>query len=536
MLLDLGFDFPFYSKKYRNTMVYPNGALIFESSADSTLLGPGCTDVFELRRMVAIAPLLAQLTIGSAQPNEGVFASLTANSATIRWAAETLPAAPLVSPSIPEPVNVAVTITSEGVITFQYGSGNQNLHLAAQTFSDCGPQPVVGLSNGHDVYSVAFPLRTYTNAPSISFAPPFNAPGTPEVLVETPKPGDTVRGVMRVSGIAYNPVGTLSVLSRRDIFIDGVERTTAAVVSRPDYCATNTVPGCPTVGFQAELNLAALGLAAGPHTVWVRASNTRGGFKDSAPVSFTVDAVAARLPAAAIEAPLAGTEISGTSVTFRGYAYAPDLRVSRVDLLIDGVTYPNTLYGITRTDICNALPAPLPPNCPSVGWSISVNTRTGTPPLPDGPHSMQIRVLDETGRFTLVPDQPVPFSVKNGPQTPPVGVITSIQPGDRLSGVVQASGYAYSPGSTISSTTGVLLVVDGVGLALAQYGLPRPAECATLSGVTACPNIGFNVNLDTRMLTNGNHVIGVQITNSAGLSIIVPNVVRNGMNVVVNNP
>jgi len=156
--------------------------------------------------------------------------------------------------------------------------------------------------------------------------------------------------------------------------------------------------------------------------------------------------------------------------------------------------------------------------------------------LPDGPHSMQLRVQDETGRFTLLPNQPVPFSVKNGAQTPPIGALTSIAPGDRLSGVVQISGYAYSPTGTISSTTGVILVIDGVGWDYAQYGLSRPTECATLTGVAACPNIGFNINLDTRLLTNGNHVIGVQITNSAGLSVIVPNLVRYGMNVVVNNP
>jgi len=149
---------------------------------------------------------------------------------------------------------------------------------------------------------------------------------------------------------------------------------------------------------------------------------------------------------------------------------------------------------------------------------------------------MQLRVLDESGRFTLLPNQPVPFSVKNGPQTPPIGAVTSIRPGDRLSGLVEISGYAYSPGGTISPTTGVVLVVDGVGWDYAQYGLPRPAECATLTGVTACPNIGFSISLDTRLLTNGNHVIGVQITNSAGLSIVVPNLVRDGMNVVVNNP
>ena len=144
---------------------------------------------------------------------------------------------------------------------------------------------------------------------------------------------------------------------------------------------------------------------------------------------------------------------------------------------------------------------------------------------------MQLRVLDETGRYTLL-GNPMPFTVKNGPQTFPTGALTSIKPNDRISGIVSVSGYAYSPGGAVTS---VVLLVDGSGLALATYGQPRPAECATLPGVAACPNIGFNVNFDTRTLTNGNHVIGVRITNNLGLGVTVPDLVRNGMNVVVDN-
>jgi hypothetical protein len=132
-----------------------------------------------------------------------------------------------------------------------------------------------------------------------------------------------------------------------------------------------------------------------------------------------------------------------------------------------------------------------------------------------------------------VPDFPIPFTVKNGPQTFPTGAITSVRPNDRLSGIVPISGYAYSPTGRVTS---VVLIVDGLGYALAQYGLPRPEECAALpSSVTACPNIGFSVNLDTRAFTNGNHVIGMQITNDSGLSVIVPTQTVLGMNVTVSN-
>jgi hypothetical protein len=436
---------------------------------------------------------------------------------------------------VPEPVNFALTLSADGVIRFFYGSGNQNLHTAAPTLSTCGAQPIAGFSNGHDVYAPSFRLRTYTNAPTLTLYPPFNATTTPEVILEQPAANENVRGIMTVSGIAYEPGSTSSInptfISRRDVFIDGVQRAVAGLTVRTDYCGSNLVPGCPLVGFQAQLNLTALNLSAGTHTISVRVTNSRGAFKETAPVSFNIDSGPARLPKAAIEAPAAGAELSGTAV-FRGYAYGEDLRVTRVDLLIDGMTYPVASYGLGRPDICATLVAPVPVNCPNVGWTLSLNTRTGYPPLPDGPHSMQLRVLDETGRYTLVPDFPIPFTVKNGPQALPAGAVTSIKPNDRLSGIVNLSGYAYSPGGRV---LGVLLVVDGLAISAAEYGQPRPEECASLPNVTACPNIGFSVTLDTRTLTNGSHVIGALIINDAGLSVVVPNQTVNGMNVTVSN-
>src|SRR5204863_8579678 len=133
--------------------------------------------------------------------------------------------------------------------------------------------------NGHDVYARTITLRTYTNAPNQIFYPPFNPATTPEIMLERPAADETVRGVMNVSGIAYDPGSTnLTFVSRRDIFIDGIQRAVASTVSRADYCAANPVAGCPAVGFQSNLNLAALNLSPGRHTIRVRVTNSRGAF------------------------------------------------------------------------------------------------------------------------------------------------------------------------------------------------------------------------------------------------------------------
>lgn len=519
----LPFDFPFFSKKYRSARLDPNGLLLFDLMAQTP-----CTDLPALRNVNGIAPLWTQLTVlGSAQPFEDIFMSQqTPNSVTFRWAAETYT---LFSPSLAgDPVNFAVTLVNDGTITFQYGS-NPNV-ASALTVSGCGPGPTQGISNGHELYAQSFVLTTLDKGLTVKFEPPYNFSSFPVAKVEKPAAGDKVQGVLTVSGIAYDPN---TAVSRVDVVIDNVERAVIRqFVPRTDFCSQQNVHGCPTVGFQVNLDLNQLGLAPGDHALSVRVTNTRGALVDfpDAPVTFTVVAGTSRLPIAKIESPIEGAELSATTVV-RGYAYAPDLRVTSVDTLIDGITYGPTSYNQRRDDICTPLSSPKPPNCPFVGFALSLNTRTGTPPLPDGPHSMQVRMLDEMGRYTIA-DQTLHFTVKNGPYQPPVGALSSPKPGDHLKGTVNVSGYAYSPGQKITS---VLVLVDGVSVATALYGSPRPDDCTNLPNVTACPNIGFSVSLDTMRFVSGPHVLGIQLRNDRGDSVIIPAVDRSGINVYFDN-
>jgi hypothetical protein len=450
-----------------------------------------------------------------------MYATFAPNSITFRWAAET---------QLASPVNFSATLNDDGAIDFFYGAGNGNLALVPAA-AGCGSGPTTGISNGHDLFAQRIALPSPINL-SLHWDPPFNNSSVPQVTLEAPVSGAAVQGVLTVSGVAFDTAATVN---RVDIVIDNVSRAVVSpTVSRPDVCAQQSVRGCPFVGFQTDLDLATLGLAAGPHLIRVRATNTRAGFSDTAPVSFTINAGAGRLPKGAIESPAAAAQLSGTTL-FSGYAYFDDpaLSVRRVDVLIDGLTYPGTVYGVARNEICTALPTPRPANCPGVGWALTLNTRTGLPPLPDGPHSMQIRVQDDSGRLTTLPDSPVAFTVKNGPQQAPIGAITAPLPNARLSGIVNIAGYAYSPGGQIGFA---VLLVDGFPFNTASYGAPRPDICASLPDVTACPNIGFNALLDTTLFVNGPHVLGVRITNTQGISVTVPALDSAGMNVVINNP
>jgi len=82
------------------------------------------------------------------------------------------------------------------------------------------------------------------------------------------------------------------------------------------------------------------------------------------------------------------------------------------------------------------------------------------------------------------------------------------------------------------------LVVDGEVRASVPYGTPRAAECAQLPDVKACPNIGFDLDFDTRVLTNGSHTLGVRVTGKSGQAVVLPGPsggLSFGLNVYVQN-
>ena len=520
--IDIPFEFPFYDKKHRSMNVHLNGLLSFGLPFNYSF--SPCTDALSLPGFTAIAPLWAQYDYPFSR-TQGIFVSYpTPKSMTVRWSLDTY-----TQFASGNPVNFAVTLTDEGLIQFQYGTGNVDIGLA-YTATGCGPGPITGISPGRDSLSRRVSLPSHQNT-AAQYEPPFNSPSLPVVIIEAPVANDKVKSIMTLTGIAYDPKATLS---RVDILVDGVNRGRATLgVSRPDYCTSNNVPGCPRVGFIATLDLKGLGVKPGQHTLALRATNIRGGYQQfpEAPLPFEMESGDVRVPYGKLESPTAGAELSGT-VTVSGYAFADDLRVISADTLIDGVTYGPTTYGIARTDVCNMLPQPRPLNCPSPGFRYVFNSQTVDPVLPSGRHYIQIRVRDQLGRFTMIPETPQEFTLKNDPLEKPVGAMLTPKQNDVLSDTVTVSGYAYTDTGRV---TRVLLLVDGEGFVAVPFNQPAADLCASLPNVKACPNIGFSYKLDTRRIPNGMHLLGVYVANDKGAYIIVPTVNSYGANVVIRN-
>ena len=500
----LPFAFPFYDKTYSSIYVWEQGLLSF---IDTRVVS--CTDAAAFRAVPGIAPFWMQLTTsGGAQAREGIYYTrLSPTSVRFRWAGETVTAFASGSP-----VNFAVVLNADGSVQFSYGAGNTNLSSAV-IYSGCTGtvgtyMPTIGISPGHDTYAQTYVQSSFTNSTGIRLDPPFLQSSDPTVIVESPAGGAHVQDILTVSGVAYDEVTNFS---RVYVLIDGVQfGSTTATGARGDFCSGKAVRGCPNIGFSMNINTSSL--TPGAHTLQVRGINARGSIVNvpKEPITFVVDPGQGRLPFGKVELPAAGSVVKGM-LTVRGYAAINDLRIAGVDTIIDGVTYGPTSYGINRSDICNTL-TPRPLNCPAIGFQYSFDTLAGVPPLQDGEHTLQIRVRDETGRLTVLPDSTTHFTVSNGgAYQNAVGDITSVKNGDTISGVVDIKGWAYIPGKKVLA---VSVYLDDIGVA-ASINQPAADVCATLKDVDACPNIGWTAKLDTKLLTNGPHVLFVYVFDPA---------------------
>jgi hypothetical protein len=340
---------------------------------------------------------------------------------------------------------------------------------------------------------------------------------------------EKINGVIKGKGFVYEVEPDVSI-NRVDVLLDNIALTPATVgANRRDVCAPLKQTNC--VGFTFTVNPALLGFKPGLHKLQLQATNSRGvmaRFPEKA-ISIDVQPTAADAPVAKIETPAEGAEISGVT-TMRGYAYVNNLRVTALDILVDGVTFGRTTLTATRTDVCDGL-SPAPVNCPRIGWTFSLNTLSNSIPLPNGVHKLQVRVQDETFRFTVLPEV-VTVKVNNPVLNVPNGVLASPKQNEHLKGTVKVSGYAYVPGGKI---TRVRLVIDGSSYGDIPYGSARPTECSALTGVDACPNIGFDLDFDTKRVGNGPHTLSIYLNDNQSLTQYIDGAIQNGINVFVEN-
>jgi hypothetical protein len=330
----------------------------------------------------------------------------------------------------------------------------------------------------------------------------------PSVSIDSPVSGSVLSGSVQVSGWALDNTSVIgTAISTVQVKVDGTFVGNATYgINRSDACvAYPGRPGCPNVGFSYSLNLASI--SPGPHTITVSATDSDGTPDiGSSQVAITVANIP---PSVYIDSPAPGLVLSGI-VNVTGWALdntsVIGTAISSVQVKVDGVVVGAATYGTSRPDVCTAYAGR--PGCPNVGFTYALNTATLFP----GTHLLTVSATDsdtnpDSGTWS------VPFQV---PPLPNVH-IDSPADGATVSGNVAIAGWAIdntaAVGTAISS---VLVLVDGVTVGAAIYGISRPDVCNAYPGRPGCPNVGFAYQLDTTSFSPGQHKITVTATNSAG--------------------
>lgn len=198
------------------------------------------------------------------------------------------------------------------------------------------------------------------------------------------------------------------------------------------------------------------------------------------------------------------------------------------------MVYGNAVLGQNRAALCAAgAEAAGSPNCPNLGWQPQGNTAAAAPALENGLHRLQIRITEEGRRVTLLPETPLSFVVKNTVNQLPTGVVSSPTNAQRVSGVINGTGYAWDPDGRITTAQ---LIVNNVIRAALTYGAPAAEARAALRDVPAGPNIGFVGTFDTRVLQNGLYRLAVRLVDNSNGSVFIPGLTTAGMYIVVDNP
>ena len=169
------------------------------------------------------------------------------------------------------------------------------------------------------------------------------------------------------------------------------------------------------------------------------------------------------------------------------------------------------------------------------GWSFLLDTSK----FANGMHQLSAVATSEDGQRASISRN---IEVANWSATNPIQISIGKPTSNdgALSGTVPAGGWAIS--NTAPITT-VSLTVDGKPIGQAAYGGKRSDVCEVLPGRPGCPNVGWNILLDTTQIGDGMHDLAVTAASSDGtsattsVSITVSNLSgSNSMRISVDTP
>ncbi|MEH7009815.1 Ig-like domain-containing protein [Neobacillus niacini] len=324
-------------------------------------------------------------------------------------------------------------------------------------------------------------------------------------FIDTPSAGSTVNGMIKVRGWILDTSG----VSKVEVLVDGqVVGQAQYGRSRPDVL--NVFPEYQNANAGYEFDFDTRSLTNGSHSISVKATSKTG---STLPLQGKTVNVQNLLPIGFIDSPASNASISGIS-NVRGW-FLDVSGVSKVEVLVDGRSMGQATYGISRPDVLRVLPAYQNANA---GYEFALDTRK----LTNGTHVISVRGTGKNGATTELPTKTV--NVKNSPA---IGFLDTPKNGSTVTGITNVRGWFLD----VSGVSSVEVLVDGMSMGQAQYGISRP-DVLTVLPEYQNANSGFEFALDTNKLSNGWHSITVRETGKNGASSELQNISVNVKNAV----
>lgn len=338
---------------------------------------------------------------------------------------------------------------------------------------------------------------------------------TSPITISIDEPGSNAANLSGTIPVAGWAVDVKNAISSVTFSVDGtlIGSANYGSSSRADVCAIYTsAVGCPNVGFNSVLDTTQF--SDGSHTLSVTVTDSTG-TQLTASNTFTTSNYSGTNPTVvSIDTP--GTQ-SGPfqgSALFSGWAIntTSPINSNGVTVSIDGQPQPGAAtYGLNRPDVCGVYPNA--PGCPNVGWSYLVDTTA----LSNGNHTITVKATAGNGQYTV---QAHTFNVANWTTANPITISigSPSATSGSLSGTVTFGGWIVDLDAPIFA---VGVSIDGVQYNNAAYGIRRTDVCAIYNNAPGCPNVGWNVGIDTTLLGDGQHTLGVTAIPASGNGLTV---------------
>jgi hypothetical protein len=333
------------------------------------------------------------------------------------------------------------------------------------------------------------------------------------IYIDQPSENQTVSHSFTVTGWAVTSTGAPVVNITASIDGSQAQQYIGYGFPRQDVC--NAYPNslsCPNVGWSGTINLNQV--SNGTHAVTLTAHARDGSFSTiirQITVANVLSAASDQL-LLDVDSPRGNSTTSGIMPVL-GWVVDGLTSYPEVDLDVDGIPVAVTSPQFARLDVCKVYPWAQGCTGGGVGWSSQIDTTR----LTDGTHTLNATSTSAVGKRTTTSVQ---FVVDNSRGRRTNGqwlYIDSPADGAASSGDLSISGWAVSQTSPV---TAVDILVDGVLMGAAQYGVVRPDVCVVYPNSAGCPNVGWSYVLDTRTLADGPHTVeAVEETASGNAAI-----------------